>query len=265
MIKAEVGVIGGSGISDLSLLSETKEINIDTPYGKPSDSIIVGKFQGRQIAFMARHGRKHSIPAHKVNYRANIWALKEIGIRRIIASFAVGSLSKEIKPGDIAILSQFIDFTKSRIGSFFEEGNVVHISVSEPFCPELQNSIINVLGTPGIKMHNDCTYVCVEGPRFSTRAESEFYKSIGANIIGMTLVPEYQLATEMQMCYGTIAIVTDSDAWSKKTLTAKETIKTFSKNAEKTKKLFTQIVEQIPNQRKCSCQKILEDGTIKLP
>ena len=262
MINAEVGVFGGSGISDISLLSETKEINVDTPYGKPSDSIIVGKFQGRQVAFMARHGRKHTIPPHKINYQANIWAFKEIGIKRIIAPFAVGSLRKEIKPGDIAILSQFIDFTKSRIGSFFEDSKVVHISVSEPFCPELQNSIINGLGTLGINMHKDCTYVCIEGPRFSTRAESEFYKSIGADVIGMTLVPEYQLATELQMCYGTIATVTDSDAWSKKTVTVKEAIKTFSKNAEKTKSIFTQIFEQIPSHRKCSCQKILEDATI---
>jgi len=260
--KAEIGIFGGSGISNINLISDPIEINIDTPYGKPSDSIIVGNCKERRIAFLARHGRKHTIPPHLINYRANIWAFKEIGIKRIIAPFAVGSLSEDIKPGDYVILSQFIDFTKSRKGTFFENGKVAHISVSEPFCPELQNSITKTFEKLGIKIYKDCNYVCIEGPRFSTKAESSFFKQIGANIIGMTLVPEYQLATEMQMCYGTLATVTDSDSWSKKPVTVKEAVKTFSKNVKKTKNIFEQLIENIPIHRKCSCQKILEEATL---
>ena len=167
---AEIGIFGGTGIYDSGLLENSKEITVDTPYGKTSDSITIGEFNERNIAFMPRHGKKHTIPPHLINFRANIWAFKELGVKRIIAPSAVGSLKKEFEPGNFALPSQFIDFTKSRKGTFSEDGRVIHISVADPFCPELQKVILNVTKTHGIKIHHDCTYVCIEGPRFSTKA-----------------------------------------------------------------------------------------------
>ena len=245
---AEIGIFGGTGIYDSGLLNESKEITIDTPYGKPSDSITIGEFNGRKIAFLPRHGKKHTIPPHMINYRANIWAFKELGVKRIIAPSAVGSLKQEFAPRDFALPTQFLDFTKSRKGSFSEDGRVIHISVADPFCPELQKSILDVADEQELKIHKEATYVCIEGPRFSTKAESKFYKSTGAEIIGMTLVPECQLAREAQICYASISTVTDYDVWAEKPVTAKEVIETLSKNVELTKKLLTVLIDKIPAQ-----------------
>jgi len=261
MEQAEIGIFGGTGIYDSGLLSEAKEITVDTPFGKTSDSITVGIFKGRKVAFMPRHGKKHAIPPHMINFRANIWAFKEMGIKRIIAPSAVGSLQERLKPGDLALPSQFIDFTKSRKTSFFEEEKVIHISVADPFCPELQSATIKAVDNLHLKIHRDCTYVCIEGPRFSTRAESKFYKKvIGADIIGMTLVPECQLAREAQMCYVSISTVTDYDVWAERPVTAKEVIETLTKNIETTKKILTLLPDFIPPQRKCSCEKALTEA-----
>ena len=162
--NVEIGIFGGTGIYDSGILKNSKEIIIDTPYGKTSDSITVGEFNGRNVAFMPRHGKKHTIPPHLINFRANIWAFKELGVKRIIAPSAVGSLKEEFEPGHFALPSQFIDFTKSRKGTFSEDGKVIHISVADPFCPELQNIILEVTKKQGIQIHEDCTYVCIEGP-----------------------------------------------------------------------------------------------------
>jgi 5'-methylthioadenosine phosphorylase len=257
---AEIGIFGGTGIYDSGLLNESKEITIDTPYGKPSDSITIGEFNGRKIAFLPRHGKKHTIPPHMINYRANIWAFKELGVKRIIAPSAVGSLKEEFAPQDFVLPTQFLDFTKSRKGSFSEDGRVIHISVADPFCPELQKSILDVAEEQELKIHKEATYVCIEGPRFSTKAESKFYKSTGAEIIGMTLVPECQLAREAQICYASISTVTDYDVWAEKPVTAKEVIKTLSKNVELTKKLLTVLIDKIPATKSCSCEKALEEA-----
>jgi len=256
----EIGIFGGTGIYDSGLLENTQEIDIDTPFGKPSDIITVGIFKGRKIAFLPRHGKKHTIPPHMINYKANIWAFKELGVTRIIAPSAVGSLKEELEPGHFALPSQFLDFTKSRDGSFSEEGKVIHISVADPFCPELQLSILQVTDKQDLKIHRDCTYVCIEGPRFSTKAESKFYRSTGAEIIGMTLVPECQLAREAQMCYASISTVTDYDVWAEKPVTAKEVLETLSKNVERAKKVLTELIEKIPKTRSCSCAKALEEA-----
>ncbi len=256
----EIGIFGGTGIYDSGLLENPQEISIDTPYGKPSDSITVGIFKGRKIAFLPRHGKKHTIPPHMINYRANIWAFKELGVSRIIAPSAVGSLKEEIEPGHFALPSQFLDFTKSRKGSFSEEGRVIHISVADPFCPELHSSIKSVVSKQGVSIHKDCTYVCIEGPRFSTKAESKFFRSTGADIIGMTLVPECQLAREAQICYASISSVTDYDVWAEKPVTAKEVLETLAKNVEGVKKMLTDLIENIPKTRKCSCAKALEEA-----
>src|SRR5574342_395486 len=252
MEQAEIGIFGGTGIYDSGLLKESKEITIDTPFGKTSDSITVGMFKGKKVAFMPRHGKKHTIPPHLINFRANIWAFKEMGIKRIIAPSAVGSLKEKLKPGDFALPTQFIDFTKSRKYSFFEGDKVIHISVADPFCPELQSAVSKAADKMNIRMHKNCTYVCIEGPRFSTRAESKFYKEvIGADIIGMTLVPECQLAREAQMCYVSVSTVTDYDVWDEKPVTAKEVIATLTKNVENTKKLLTLLPDLIPQHRSC--------------
>lgn len=258
--NAEIGIFGGSGLYDSGLLEDSKEITIDTPYGKPSDSITIGIFKGRKIAFLPRHGKKHSIPPHKINFRANIWAFKELGIKRIIAPSAVGSLKEEFKPGHFAIPNQFLDFTKSRINSFSDLGKVIHISVADPFCPELQKTITEVAKKQGMEIHQDCTYVCIEGPRFSTKAESKFFRAAGAEIIGMTLVPECQLAREAQMCYASISTITDYDVWADTLVTAKEVMETLSKNVENIKKVLIFLIDLIPKSRECDCEKALSEA-----
>ena len=257
---AEIGIFGGTGIYDSGLLKDSKEITIDTPYGKTSDSITVGEFNGRKVAFMPRHGKKHTIPPHLINFRANVWAFKELDVKRIIAPSAVGSLKQEFEPGHFALPSQFIDFTKSRKGTFSEDGRVIHISVADPFCPELQKIILDITKKQEIQIHEDCTYVCIEGPRFSTKAESRFFRTTGADIIGMTLVPECQLAREAQICYVSISTVTDYDVWAEKPVTAKEVMETLAKNVETTKKLLTFVIDQIPKIKSCSCDKALEEA-----
>ena len=262
--KAEIGIFGGTGIYDSGLLKDSKEITIDTPYGKTSDSITIGDFHGTKIAFLPRHGKKHTIPPHLINFRANIWAFKELGVKRILAPSAVGSLKEEFEPGHFALPSQFIDFTKSRKGTFSEDGKVIHISVADPFCPELQNVILNITKKEKIQMHENCTYVCIEGPRFSTKSESKFFRTTGADIIGMTLVPECQLAREAQICYVSISTVTDYDVWAEKSVTAKEVMDTLSKNAQITKKLLAELIHNMPKdfatKRTCSCEKALTEA-----
>ena len=261
---AEIGIFGGTGIYDSEMLQESKEITIETPYGKTSDVITVGKLGERKVAFMPRHGKKHSIPPHMINYCANIWAFKELGITGIISPSAVGSLKEEIKPGDFVLPTQFIDFTKSRKNSFSKEGKVIHISVADPFCPELQKIVSNTADEQDIDLHKDCTYTCIDGPRFSTKAESRFYKSTGADIIGMPLVPECQLAREAQICYTSIATVTDYDVWAEKPVTAKEVMKTLSKYVQATKILLVELIDNMPKdfatKRTCSCEKALTEA-----
>ena len=200
------------------------------------------------------------VKLHLINFRANIWAFKELGVKRIIAPSAVGSLKEEFQPGHFALPSQFIDFTKSRKGTFSENGKVIHISVADPFCPELQNVVLDVAKNQEIQIHKDCTYVCIEGPRFSTKAESKFFRTTGADIIGMTLVPECQLAREAQICYVSISTITDYDVWAEKPVTAKEVMETLAKNVEMTKKLLTLVINKIPEKKSCSCEKALEEA-----
>jgi len=260
MESAEIGIFGGTGIYDSSLLEDAKEIVVNTPFGKTSDSITIGNFKDRKIAFMPRHGRKHTLPPHMINYRANVWAFKELGIKRIIAPSAVGRLKENISPGHFALPTQFLDFTKNRIGSFSNDGRVIHISVADPFCPELQRAVLNAAAKKNFNIHKDSTYVCIEGPRFSTKAESRFFKSTGADIIGMTIVPECQLAREAQICYVSISTVTHYDVWAEKPVTAKEVIETLTKNVEATKNLLTSLPDEIPKTMDCKCHLALEEA-----
>lgn len=258
-IKAEIAVIGGTGVYDSKLMRDAEAMRLRTPFGEPSDEILVGKFSGRKIAFLNRHGKGHSIPPHSVNSRANIWALKQLGVRRIIGAGAVGSLDEKFKPGDIVIIDQFVDFTKSRKSTFFDKGKVYHISTADPFCPELRKFLVYSGLKMKIKLQEGGTYVCIEGPRFSTRAESAMFKRLG-HVIGMTLVPEVVLAREMGICYGSIATVTDYDVWADKPVTMDEIKETMKKNSEKVQKILTEVIPRIPQVRECDCRHALKDA-----
>lgn len=264
MEKADIGIIGGTGVYDSGLFSDKKEIKIHTPYGEPSDSITIGEYAGRKVAFLPRHGKGHRIPPHKINARANLWALKQLGVKRIIAPSAVGSLQEAYKPGDIALPDQFIDFTKGRSYTFYDGGQVAHVSMADPFCPELRDIANATIKKLGFESHGKATYVCVEGPRFSTRAESKFFRDVmKAEIIGMTLVPECTLAREAEICYLSIATVTDYDVWADIPVSSKEVIETLHKNVEKTKKLVAELIPAVPLERaKCACGSALEGALL---
>ncbi len=260
--KAEIGIIGGSGLYDPSMFGSIQEIRISTPYGAPSDSIFLGEFKGRGVAFIPRHGRGHKFPPHKVNYRANIWALKEIGVERILAVSAVGSLREDYAPGDIVIIDQFIDFTKRRDYTFYDGGRACHVSLADPFCPQLREIAIKTLDKLGVKFHDKGTYICIEGPRFSTRAESRLFKSWGADVIGMTLVPEVNLAREAELCYLSICMITDYDVWAPKHVTAEEVAKVMAENVNKAKNLLAELIPKIPKERTCKCSEALKEALI---
>ncbi len=262
MPEAEIGIIGGSGLYDAAFIENAKRVKVYTPYGKPSDFITVGILRGRKVAFLARHGPKHSIPPHKVNYRANIWAFKELGVKRVVAVSAVGSLREDYKPGDFLCPDQFIDMTKKREYTFYDGGQVAHVSMADPFCPELRSLCANVAKELGIALHEKGTYICIEGPRFSTRAESRLWRMWGADIIGMTLVPEINLAREARMCYLTIAMVTDYDVWAERPVTAHEVAKVMAENVEKAKKLLYELIPRIPETRSCNCHKYMDEAIL---
>jgi 5'-methylthioadenosine phosphorylase len=259
--KAELGIIGGTGVYDPKLLSNVENIRIDTPYGWPSDEITIGDLSGRKIAFLNRHGPKHSIPPHFVNSRANIWALKSLGVTRIFAPGAVGSLKDGYDPKDIVISDQFVDFTKKREGTFYENGKVVHISVADPFCPEMRRALIDCGKKLGMPIKENGTYVCIEGPRFSTRAESRMFRNFG-DIIGMTLVPECQLAREQEICYAAINTVTDYDAWKEKPVSIEEILGVMKEGVENVRLLLTEAIRTLPNKRECQCKDALEDAGV---
>jgi len=263
---AEIGIIGGSGLYDPGLFKDAKEVKVYTPYGEPSDNIIVGVVRGRKVAFLPRHGRGHRIPPHRVNYRANIWALKSLGVKWIISVSAVGSLQEHIKPGDLVVPDQFIDMTKKREYTFFDGPVVAHVSMAEPFCEQLRRLLIDTAKQLGYPVHERGTYICIEGPRFSTKAESRIWKEVfRADIIGMTLVPEVNLACEAQLCYATLALVTDYDVWAERPVTAEEVIRVMKENTEKAKKILYEVIPRIPEQpdpNQCSCCRALETALL---
>lgn len=262
MPEAEIGIIGGSGLYDAAFIENAERVKVYTPYGKPSDFITIGILRGKKVVFLARHGPKHSIPPHKVNYRANIWAFKELGVKRVVAVSAVGSLREDYKPGDFVCPDQFIDMTKKREYTFYDGGQVAHVSMADPFCPELRSLCANIAKELGITLHEKGTYICIEGPRFSTRAESRLWRMWGADIIGMTLVPEINLAREARMCYLTIAMVTDYDVWAERPVTAHEVAKVMAENVEKAKKLLYELIPRIPETRSCNCHKYMDEAIL---
>ena len=253
-MQAEIGIIGGTGLYDPKLLKSVEEIEVKTPYGAPSDSFTVGELSGRRVAFLARHGKKHTIRPTDVNSRANIFAFKKLGVERILAVSTVGSLKEEFKPGDIAFVDQFIDRTTRREQSFYTEGKVCHISVAEPMCPEMRKVLKAVAKKAKIDAHEAATYVCIEGPRFSTKAESNLFRTWGADVVGMTLVPECVLAREAEVCYASVATVTDYDCWKDHPVSTEEIVTTMRANIEKVKKIVVETVAKLPKERGCDCK-----------
>jgi 5'-methylthioadenosine phosphorylase len=261
-MQAEIGIIGGTGLYDPKLLKNVEEITLDTPYGAPSDSITVGELSGRRVAFLPRHGKKHTIRPTDVNSRANIFALKKLGVQRILAPSAVGSLKEEFKPGDLVFVDQFIDRTTRREQSFYNEKQVCHISVAEPMCPELRRTLIAAAKDAGISAHNTGTYVCIEGPRFSTKAESRMFRSWGADVVGMTVVPECVLAREAELCYASIATVTDYDVWKDHPVCVDDIMKTMRANIENIKRIIVEAVARMPKERGCECKNALKSAFV---
>ena len=261
-MQAEIGIIAGTGLYDPKLVKNVKDITVRTPYGSPSDSITIGELKGRRIAFLPRHSKKHTIRPTDVNSRANIFALKKLGVQRILAPCAVGSLREELKPGDVVFVDQFIDRTTKREQSFYTEKEVCHISVAEPMCPELRQSLIKVAEDLNIVTHNTGTYVCIEGPRFSTKAESKLFRMWGTDVVGMTLVPECVLAREADICYSSIATVTDYDVWKDHPVSVGEVLKTMNENIEKVKSIISEAISMIPKERKCECKSASQKALI---
>lgn len=257
-MQAEIGIIGGTGLYDPKLLKNVEEVTVDTPYGAPSDSITIGELSGRRVAFLPRHAKKHTIRPTDINSRANIFALKKLGVHWILAPSAVGSLKEEYKPGDIVFVDQFIDRTTKREQSFYTEKQVCHISVADPMCPELRQTLIGIAKDIGIRAHDTGTYVCIEGPRFSTKAESRLFRSWGADVIGMTLVPECVLAREAEVCYASIATVTDYDVWKDHAVSADEVVATMKASVEKVKRIILEAVTRLPKERGCECKNALK-------
>lgn len=266
-VSATVGVIGGSGLYDPGIVEDAVEVRVSTPYGNPSDFIIVGSVKGVKVAFLPRHGRGHRYPPHAINYRANIWALKSLGVKWVISVSAVGSLREDYKPGDFVVPDQFIDMTKNRGSYTFYDGPVtVHVSMADPFCNDLRERLISAGRTLGYTVHDRGTYICIEGPRFSTRAESRVWKDVfKADIIGMTLVPEINLACEAELCYATLAMVTDYDVWAERPVTAEEVEKVMISNVERARKILYEVVPRLPespSEKRCSCCRALKHSVV---
>jgi 5'-methylthioadenosine phosphorylase len=262
VMLAEIGIIGGTGIYDPKLLKKAREVRVRTPHGPPSDAITIGELKDRRIAFLPRHSRKHTIRPTDINSRANIFALKKLGVQRVLAPATVGSLREDFKPGDVVFIDQFIDRTTRREQSFYTGKQVCHISVAEPMCPELKRAMIEAAGDANIDTHKTGTYVCIEGPRFSTKAESKMFKTWGADVVGMTLVPECVLAREAEMCYASIATVTDYDVWKDKPVSVDEVKKTMKENVEKVKRIIIKAIPQIPKERGCECRNALQNALV---
>ncbi|MBU2540213.1 S-methyl-5'-thioadenosine phosphorylase [Patescibacteria group bacterium] len=252
MLKAEIGIIGGSGLDDLDIFKNAKDIKVKTRYGLPSSSLKIGEINGKKVALIARHGRQHTIPPTQVNFRANIQALKSLGVKYILASTACGSLRKEIKRGDFIILDQFIDFTRHRKITYYEEfsggaENAKHIAMPDPFSKELRQFLIETAKELKLKFHPKGTVITIEGPRFSTRAESKMFRAWGADVINMSIAPECILANEAGIQYAAVAMSTDYDSWAEEeeAVTWSEILRIFGRNVENVKKLFFQTIPKI--------------------
>lgn len=260
MERAEIGVFGGSGL--YTLLEAVEEVKVDTPYGAPSDLVTLGKIEGRRVAFLPRHGKRHQYPPHIIPYRSNLWAMKNLGVTRIVAPCVVGSLQPHIKPGDIVVCDQFIDRTRGRKDTFYDGPVATHISTAEPYCPELRHIVTEATEALGLTVHPRGTMVVIQGPRFSTKAESLWFKGQGWDVINMTQYPEVVLARELEICYVNISLVTDYDVWRGEPVSAGEVQRVFSANIENVKRLIHRVIPNIPPERSCPCLTALQSSRL---
>ncbi len=264
MAQAEIGIIGGSGIYNMLSIERKRDVRVPTPFGRPSDIYAIGTLEGRRVAFLSRHGRGHLLLPSELNFRANIYGFKKLGVERIIALSAVGSLREDLRPMDMVIPDQFFDRTRSRISTFFGNGLAVHVSFADPFCPEIQKTLENSCADAEIKCHRGGTYVCMEGPAFSTRAESNTYRAWGMDIIGMTNLQEAKLAREAEICYATLAMVTDYDCWhpGHDAVTVGQIYDYLTRNADHAQTIVRLAVAQLPRERSCKCGSALAHAII---
>ena len=255
MPEARLAVIGGSGFYQMEGIEDVEEVRVATPYGDPSDVIVIGKLGGIAVAFLPRHGRGHRVTPTEVNHRANIYALKTLGVERLISISAVGSLREEIRPLDIVVPDQLIDLTRGRQSTFFGDGIVAHVGFADPFCPELSGVLLEAARVSGATVHRGGTYVCMEGPQFSTRAESNLYRQWGASLIGMTACPEAKLAREAEICYGTLAMATDYDCWhvSEESVTVEMVVQNLLANVATAKIILRRTIDLLVAGRGCEC------------
>ncbi|GMA48726.1 putative 6-oxopurine nucleoside phosphorylase [Alicyclobacillus contaminans] len=251
-MSVKFAIIGGTGVYRQDMLENAETTVLDTPYGQAQATL--GTYRGNTVAFMPRHGTGHSIPPHRINYRANLWALKSLGVEQIFATAAVGSLQLDVAPGSLVLVDDFLDWTKQRTQTFFEDGQVVHVDMTDPYCNRLRSHLRNTAHELGLSLHDGGTYVCTDGPRFETRAEIRMYQSLGAAVVGMTTAPEVVLAKELEMCYATVAMVTNyCTGISRQALTVDEVVQTMNENAHQLQRLFFTALETIDAKRDCSC------------
>jgi 5'-methylthioadenosine phosphorylase len=260
----KIGVIGGSGLYSMPGFKEQREVAVDTPFGKPSDNYIVGQLEGHEVAFLTRHGRGHRISPSELNFRANIYGMKSLGVERIVSLSAVGSLKEEHRPLDFVVPDQFVDRTRGRISTFFGEGLVAHVSFADPVCPQLAETVTGACKSAGVSVKNGGTYICMEGPMFSTKAESHLYRSWGMDVIGMTNLQEAKLAREAEICYVTVAMVTDYDCWHSEhdAVEVTDILRVLTQNAANACQVVAEAVKAMPDRRTCKCGSSLAHALI---
>ncbi|MFO0794830.1 MAG: S-methyl-5'-thioadenosine phosphorylase [Candidatus Brocadiaceae bacterium] len=264
MSEPVIGIIGGSGLYNIEGIKNVEAVSIDTPFGMPSDCFMVGTLEGRKVAFLPRHGRGHTIMPSELNFRANIYGMKKLGVEHIIAVSAVGSMKEEIRPLDIVIPDQFFDRTRGRISTFFGEGIVGHVSFADPVCKVLADTLYKAAQSLGVRAHKGGTYLCMEGPLFSTRAESNVYRQWGVSVIGMTNLQEAKLAREAEICYSTLAMATDYDCWhvGEEAVTLEMVISNLNKNAETAKRILKIAIPKIERKRNCECATAVQNAIV---
>ena len=261
---ATIGVIGGSGLYSMNGLSNVRELAVKTPFGNPSDAIVIGTVEGKRVAFLARHGRGHRILPGELNFRANIYAMKLLGVERIISVSAVGSLQENLRPGEFLVPDQFFDSTKGRTSTFFGDGLVAHVAFDKPTCPQLSTILADACVSLAVPVHRKGTYINMEGPQFSTLAEAHFHRSMKFDVIGMTNVTEAKLAREAEICYSTVAMITDYDCWhpDHESVTAAQIIATLNQNAGNAQNVLREAIKAMPGERKCRCGAALAHAMI---
>jgi 5'-methylthioadenosine phosphorylase len=265
--RAEIGVIGGSGLYSMGGLTNTREVRVKTPFGDPSDAFVIGTLEGKQVAFLARHGRGHRFLPAEVNYRANIYAMKLLGVERIISVSAVGSLQEDLRPGEFLVPDQFFDRTKNRVYTFFGNGIVAHVAFDKPTCPQVAGVLSDASEHSKVKVYRRGTYVCIEGPRFSTIAEAQVHRQLRFEVVGMTNVTEAVLAREAEICYATIAMITDYDCWHPEhdAVTGTQILATLNQNALNAQRVLREAVRTMPADRKCKCGSALSSAIFTDP